>query len=115
MTIRTRLSLWYAASCSSRCSIIGVLLYYQIIIEPREHAGDIPNVTTRNTAIDEDMFEDVTGIVMWCAVPAVLLSVGGGWWLMKKSLAPVAGLTQAAEKISAQNLSRTPAPHRQWR
>jgi signal transduction histidine kinase len=50
------------------------------------------------------MFEDVTGIVMWCAVPAVLLSIGGGWWLMKKSLAPVAGLTRATEKISAYNL-----------
>jgi len=26
----------------------GVLLYYQIIIEPVDARGDIPNVTTRN-------------------------------------------------------------------
>ena len=106
MTIRTRLSLWYAAVMFIALMIMGVLLYYQIIIEPREHARRHPEHHHREQAIDEDMFEDVTGIVMWCAVPAVLLSVGGGWWLMKKSLAPVAGLTQAAEQIGAQNLSQ---------
>jgi heavy metal sensor kinase len=105
MTIRTRLSLWSAAVMFIALMIMGVLLYYQIIIEPREHARKHPERHHTEQAIDQDMFEDVTGIVMWCAVPAVLLSIGGGWWLMKKSLAPVAGLTQAAEKISAFNLN----------
>ncbi len=105
MTIRTRLSLWYAAVMFVALMVMGVLLYYQIIIEPREHARRHPERHYTKQAIDEDMFEDVTGIVMWCGVPAVLLSIGGGWWLMKKSLAPVAGLTQAAAKISASNLS----------
>jgi heavy metal sensor kinase len=105
MTIRTRLSLWYAAVMFVALMIMGVLLYYQIIIEPREHARKHPERRHTEQAMDQDLFEDVTGIVMWCAVPAVLLSIGGGWWLMKKSLAPVAGLTQAAEKISAFNLS----------
>jgi heavy metal sensor kinase len=105
MTIRTRLSLWYAAVMFVALMVMGVLLYYQIIIEPRERARRHPERHHTEQAIEQDLFEDVTGIVMWCGVPAVLLSIGGGWWLMKKSLAPVAGLTQAAEKISAYNLS----------
>jgi len=105
MTIRTRLSLWYATIMFVALMVMGVLLYYQIIIEPREHAHKHPERHNTEQANDEDMFEDVTGIVMWCVIPAVLLSIGGGWWFMKKSLAPVARLTQAAEKISAFNLA----------
>ena len=105
MTIRTRLSLWYAAVMFVALMVMGVLLYYQIIIEPRERARRHPERHHTEQAIEQDLFEDVTGIVMWCGVPAVLLSMGGGWWLMKKSLAPVASLTQATEKISAYNLS----------
>jgi heavy metal sensor kinase len=105
MTIRTRLSLWYAAVMFIALMVMGVLLYYQLIIEPREHARKHPERHHTEQAIEQDMFGDVTSIVMWCGVPAVLLSIGGGWWLMKKSLAPVARLTHAAEKISAHNLS----------
>jgi heavy metal sensor kinase len=105
MTIRTRLSLWYAAVMFVALMVMGVLLYYQLVIEPRQHARRHPERQHTEQAIEQDMFEDVTWIVMWCGVPAVLLSIGGGWWLMKKSLAPVAGLTQATGKISAYNLS----------
>ena len=33
------------------------------------------------------------------------MSIGGGWWLMRKALSPVAALTQAAERINERNLS----------
>ncbi|MGA3164329.1 MAG: ATP-binding protein [Verrucomicrobiota bacterium] len=105
MTIRTRLSLWYAAVMFVALMVMGVLLYYQLVIEPRQHTQKHPERHHTEQAINQDIFEDVTNIVMWCAVPAVLLSIGGGWWLMKKSLAPVASLTQATKKISAYNLS----------
>jgi heavy metal sensor kinase len=104
MTIRARLSLWYAAVMFVALMVMGVLLYFQLVIEPRhearrhEHQG-------RQEWVDSDIYEDVTGIVMWCGVPAALLAIAGGWWLMKKSLTPVAGLTLAAEKITAHNLS----------
>jgi signal transduction histidine kinase len=45
------------------------------------------------------------GIVCWIGIPAILLSVGGGAWMMRKALAPVAGLTKAAQGISEHNLS----------
>ena len=109
MTIRTRLSLWYAVIMFSALMVMGVLLYNLLVIEPR-HKAWRHQVFEREEwqeekALDPDVFEDVTTIVLWCGVPAALLGLAGGWWLMKKSLAPVAGLTLAAERISANNLS----------
>ena len=105
MTIRTRLSLWYAAVMFAALMIMGVLLYFQLIIEPR-HAAWRHHETQdqRELAGSDEIFEDVTTIVMWCGVPAALLALAGGWWLMHKSLAPVSGLAQAAGKITARNL-----------
>jgi two-component system, OmpR family, heavy metal sensor histidine kinase CusS len=111
MTIRARLSLWYAAVMFVALMAMGVLLYFQLVIEPR-HEKRWREQREQQEFIDADVYEDVTGIVMWCGVPAALLAVAGGWWLMKKSLAPVTGLTRAAEKISAHNLSeRLPRTH----
>jgi signal transduction histidine kinase len=103
MTIRTRLSLWYAAVMFIALMVMGVLLYYELIIEPR-HLAHLHHHHGED-AIDPDVFEDVTQIVLSCGVPAILLALVGGWWLMKKSLAPVDALTRATEKITAHNLS----------
>jgi heavy metal sensor kinase len=106
MTIRTRLSLWYAAIMFIALMAMGVLLYHQLIIEPRNWAlRHHQNLDQKKLARSDDVFEDVTGIVLWCGAPAALLALAGGWWLMHKSLAPVAGLAQAATKITAHNLS----------
>src|SRR5882724_609845 len=106
MTIRTRLSLWYASIMFIALMIMGVLLYYQLVIEPRQeaHRHHHEHHEQDEEGMDPDVFEDVTSIVMWCGIPAALLAVAGGWWLMKKSLAPIASLTRATEKITAQNL-----------
>ncbi len=45
----------------------------------------------------------MTGIVLGCGIPAALLAVAGGWWLMRQLPAPVAGLAQAAGRITARN------------
>jgi signal transduction histidine kinase len=106
MTIRTRLSLWYAAVMFIALMVMGVLLYDQLVIEPRHAARrHHEQRDQRELAGSDDVFEDVTGIVLWCGVPAALLALAGGWWLMRKSLAPVAGLTHAAQRISAHNLN----------
>ncbi len=104
MTIRTRLSLWYASIMFIALMAMGVLLYWQLVIEPRQEAQRHHHEQSEEP-VDPDVFEDVTGIVLWCGIPAALLAVAGGWWLMKKSLAPIASLTRATEKITAQNLS----------
>ncbi len=92
--------------------LMGTLLYYQLVLWPqrrelRAHTGRYrppPPVRDDEEAVDPDVFEDVSGIVMWCGVPAALLAVAGGWWLMRKSLAPVAALSQAAERINERHL-----------
>lgn len=105
MTIRARLSLWYAAVMFITLMVMGVLLYFQLVSWPRKYAHWHHETYREEEAPDPDVYEDVTGIVMWCGVPAALLALAGGWWLMKKSLVPVTNLTLAAEKISAHNLS----------
>lgn len=104
MTIRTRLSLWYAGVMFLALMVMGVLLYNQLVIKPR-HAAWRRHREQRVLAHSGDLFEDVTGIVLWCGVPAAALALGGGWWLMRKSLAPLGGLAQAAARITAHNLS----------
>jgi two-component system, OmpR family, heavy metal sensor histidine kinase CusS len=106
VTIRTRLSLWYAAVMFVALMVMGVLLYFQLVIGPRHWAHRHHRNYREEEAADPDVFEDVTGIVMWCGIPAALLAVAGGWWLMNKSLAPVAGLTRAAETINTKNLNQ---------
>jgi len=111
MTIRTRLSLWYATVMFIALMVMGGLLYYQLVIEPRQEAREHPPAQN-GEMVDPDAFEDVTGILLWCGVPATLLALAGGWWLMKKSLTPIASLTKATRKITAQNLGeRLPRTH----
>jgi signal transduction histidine kinase len=50
--------------------------------------------------------EDLVEVVVWVGIPAVLLSIGGGWWLMHKALAPVAMLTEAARRVTENNLNK---------
>jgi signal transduction histidine kinase len=106
MTIRTRLSLWYAAVMFVALMAMGSLQYYELVVEPRRaalrhHQRPNPEATIES----DDAFEDVTGILLWCGVPAAALALAGGWWLVRKSLAPVASLTLTAANISAHNLS----------
>jgi hypothetical protein len=65
MTIRTRLSLWYATIMFIALMAMGVLLYHQLVIEPRQEARR-HHQEREEEAVDPDVFEDVTGIVMWC-------------------------------------------------
>ncbi len=115
MTIRTRLTLWYAAIMFTALMVMGVLLYFQLVIEPRtyreidEQLRHADRQACRTEHADFRNLRDVIGIVLWCGVPGSVAGLAGGWWLTRKSLAPVTGLTQAAEKINAHNL-REPLP-----
>jgi signal transduction histidine kinase len=110
MSIRTRLSLWYAAVMFVALMSMGVLLYNLLIIEPRHRAWRHHETYRQVEAVDPDIFEDVTGILLWCGIPAALLAMAGGWWLMHKSLAPVMVLTKAMEDISEHNLNERLLP-----
>jgi signal transduction histidine kinase len=103
MTIRTRLSLWYAAIMFIALLAMGALSYYEFVFEPRREAAARLEAKVAE-AEEEGDFADVLRIVLWCGVPAGVLALGGGWWLMRKSLAPVTALTHAAAQINERNL-----------
>ncbi len=94
MTIRTRLTLWNAVVLLVSILLITVLSLGEL----RERRGSRPRRAQRG-------LEEILEIVLWISIPAALLSVGGGWWLMRKALQPVAALTDAAERRNEDNLA----------
>lgn len=94
MTIRARMTLWYCAAL-----LISILLILVLALD---------EVRERNQGEKQpgEGMEELVGIVVWVGIPAVLLSIGGGWWLMHKALAPVATLTEAARRVTESNLNK---------
>src|SRR3974390_2763718 len=93
MTIRTRMTLWYAGMLLISVLVIAGLSFDEF---SEQHAKS-HEVGSR--------FAEVIDLVCWIGIPALLLSVGGGVWMMRKALAPVASLIKAAEGINEKNLS----------
>src|SRR5438105_15762735 len=94
MTIRTRMTLWYA----------GALLLSAMAIA----ALSINELREQRAKPDEagEGWEEVVGLVCWIGLPAALLSLAGGWFLMRKALAPLAALANAAEQVNERNLNQ---------
>ena len=108
MSIRTRLTLWYAGIMFVSLLAMGVLTYREFAPGPKApppHGG--PRTQEEDDASD---FHDESRILFWCGVPSALLALVGGWWLMRKALSPVAVLTRAAERLTEQNLNEK-LPH----
>ena len=105
MTIRARLTFWYAAIMFASLLVMGALSYRHFVTIPtrgamggRESADEVADM-----AMD---FREVTRIVLCGGAPALLLALGGGWWLTRKALAPVTALTRAAGRINEQSLDQ---------
>jgi signal transduction histidine kinase len=83
---------------------MGVMTYNELVSEPRSkiQRGE----ATAKEEMDENGAEDLLMILAWCGLPALALSLGGGWWMMRKALAPVAALTQAAEQLNEHTLGQ---------
>jgi len=94
MTIRTRMAFWYSGAL-----LLSILLI--LILALDELREGKPGEKQANPGLEE-----LVGIAIWVGVPAVLLSIGGGWWLMHKALAPVATLTEAARRVTETNLNQ---------
>ncbi len=70
---------------------------------------------TVHLATDLDVIEELVydiALSYFIALPVVLAAVAlGGWWIARQALAPVRGITAAAEKITATRLDqRLPVP-----
>jgi signal transduction histidine kinase len=103
MSIRTRLTLWYAGIMFVSLLAMGILSYHAFAPEPRT-AGRSPDEHLDPDETDESDLGEILRIIFWCGVPAGMLALAGGWWMMRRALAPVAALTQAAERLNEHNL-----------
>src|SRR5882757_2766364 len=99
MTIRTRLALWYAAIFSISLLVIGLLMYDDLVVEPRAKIARHHEAT-----VDDDAGTDITQIILFYGGSAAVIGLLGGWWLTRRALAPVTRLTDALEKIHDRNL-----------
>src|SRR5262245_2537775 len=87
------MTIWYSAVLLiSALTIAGLSI--QELHEQRDQTED-PAESSR----------DIVELMLAIGLPAVLLSVGGGWWLMRRAFAPISSLTQAAERLTERNLA----------
>lgn len=103
MRIRTRLTLWYAGVIFLSLLVMGGLAYREFVPGSRG-TGPRSESARGDEDSDEGDFTETLLILLWCGVPASALALGGGWWLMRQALAPVARLTTAAEGLTERNL-----------
>jgi signal transduction histidine kinase len=95
MTVRMRLSLWYAAVLTVSLFIIGIGTYRELAERHRRlSAAELSSIA----------FDETGEMLLQVGLPAVLLGCVGGWWLTRRALAPVTALTRAAERINERNL-----------
>jgi signal transduction histidine kinase len=97
MRLRTQLMLWYVLILLAGLLLIGGWAYYEMVVE---HPG-ITRVLARegHTALEE--FGEV---MLYGGLPALLLALIGGWFLMRRALSPITTLTRALEHVQADNL-----------
>ena len=82
MTIRRRLTLWYAGILIASLLVIGFGTYREISEQLRHDHLSRPE----GHALDES-----GEMMVQVGLPAVVLGLLGGWWLTRRALAPVAG------------------------
>ena len=93
MTIRTRLTLWYAGMLLGSLLLMGGVLHYELVGEYER--GMVP----------ESPAEKIADLLFFYGLPTVVVLVLGGSWLIRRALRPVETLTAAAERVHAGNLA----------
>jgi signal transduction histidine kinase len=95
MTIRKRLTLWYAGILIVSLLLIGFGTYREISEQLRHSHRRAPT---------ERALAEAGEMILQVGLPAVLLGLMGGWWLTRRALSPVMELTDAIKKIHEHNL-----------
>ncbi|MES1180921.1 MAG: ATP-binding protein, partial [Verrucomicrobiota bacterium] len=97
MTIRTRLTWWYAGILIVSLLVMGVGTYRDISEQLRhEH----------NTRPEGHALNEAGEMIFQVGLPAVILGLLGGWWLTRRALAPMTELTRTVETIQENNLGK---------
>ena len=99
MTIRARLTLWYVALLTLALLLILGWTYYEMFVEHRT-----PDTEALLRVTGESAMEELGEVFLYGGLPALLVALVGGWFLMRRALTPVIRLTHAAERIHLGNL-----------
>ena len=99
MSIRTRLTLWYAGIMFVSLVAMGMLSYQGVCAG----AAPVPTAQHQTRRTKVTWGKSIVSSSGAACRPACW-RVGGGWWMMRRALAPVAALTQAAERVNEHNL-----------
>jgi signal transduction histidine kinase len=97
MTIRTRLTLWYALVLAFSLLLISGGTF-QALYEQLRHQ--------HRPRSERHALGEASELVFEVGLPAVVLGLAGGWWLTRRALAPLAALTRAAEHLDEATLNR---------
>ncbi len=94
MTLRQRLNLRYLLIVGVCLLLLAGLAYHEFITEPR---------VRRQLGIPElpPQWGEYSEVFLYALMPLVL---GGGWWLMRRTLAPMDALTRQVDQIGLDNL-----------
>ena len=93
MSIRTRLTLWYAGMLLGSLLLLGGLLRHELVVEyERGLAQETPR-------------EKIADVLLFYWLPTVFVLVLGGSWFMRRALRPIEALTAGAEGVHAGNLT----------
>jgi signal transduction histidine kinase len=91
MTVRARLTLWYAGMLVGSLLLMGAVLHYELVIETDRRTREVPA-------------EKIADVLLFYGLPTVMVLVFGGSWLIRRILRPVETLTAIAERVHAGNL-----------
>ncbi len=95
MTVQQRLSLHYGIVTLLALALLAGLWHHEFITEKRLRAGW--SAAQRAEAERGEMVE----VIVCASIPALLIV---GWWLTRRSLAPLSSLARRVERIQADNL-----------
>jgi heavy metal sensor kinase len=96
MTIRTRVTLWYLGILIVSLLVMGGVLHY-------EWSEQLERMRKDNKE-PEPAWEEVGEVLFYYGLPTGLVLLTGGWFLMRRALAPISSLSHAIERIHVQNL-----------
>lgn len=97
MTIRTRLTLWYALVLAVSLLVISGGTF-QAVYEQSRHQ--------HRPRSEQHALSEASELVFEVGLPAVVLGLAGGWWLTRRTLAPLTELTRAARSMDERTLSQ---------
>lgn len=96
MTIRARVSLAVVATVLVLLIFMTGILYYEFAVEQAERkAAGQPG---------DPVEHEIAEVVVFFGLPALLILGAGSWWLVRRALAPLERLTEAAARIHAGSL-----------